>query len=554
MTQVRTTVCTVLLAVLAVGVAPAQQNSQVRALLGKFKNWRYGMVSVFKVNEDDNSVSRLNMLLGPAEPVMPDDAKQCRYKDDIETYVLSGGEGVEEKEYQIWLRSPGCKAYERYYSQKVAWERAQFKKAFVVTTRRIPGEPFKVIGLLVQKTTESYYGLRQDLDPPSDIYLANDLNKDLDETILVSGVAKKGKDVLETSASTLYEYLENQIIQGNFENVTPEAQGIGEEGIRFVKKTFGNTKGFTEDDTPIFIRISEGLPQGYQNNNEVIVSLADGISYRRYERAPTADGAEMDSATAAAMPMNNTLPKYGVELRYGLEEINYPSLWSERLSLNALWGASRLGVILPTSGWAGLSADLGNTRKMTHAGMGINGAFDFPIRVISESGVFNLTASYVFNDAKQSDYMPFNSDRGRYEDYLVRFHASFQYSFAIAVDDDFMFRMRLGGTVYNMETWANQTKQVNGQDSVMYSKAGNETFGGISGRIDFMTTSWSTPVGFSLSYFDESVLGTAWLQVPIVTQFAVRFDTRIFAPVLRNPRPWEASAVVMPAVRFIVNF
>jgi len=213
MTQVRTTVCTVLLAVLAVGVAPAQQNSQVRALLGKFKNWRYGMVSVFKVNEDDNSVTKLNMLLGPAEPVMPDDAKQCRYKDDIETYVLSGGEGVEEKEYQIWLRSPGCKAYERYYSQKVAWERAQFKKAFVVTTRRVPGEPFKVIGLLVQKTTESYYGLRQDLDPPSDIYLANDLNKDLDETILIGGVAKKGKDVLETSASTLYEYLENQIIQ-----------------------------------------------------------------------------------------------------------------------------------------------------------------------------------------------------------------------------------------------------------------------------------------------------------------------------------------------------
>jgi len=332
--------------------------------------------------------------------------------------------------------------------------------------------------------------------------------------------------------------------------VTPEAQGIGEEGIRFVKKTFGNTKGFTEDDAPMFIRISEGLPQGYQNNNEVIVSLADGISYRRYERAASIDGTEPDSTFA----LNNTLPKYGVELRYGLEEINYPSLWSERLSLNALWGASRLGVILPTSGWAGLSADLGNTRKMTHAGMGINGAFDFPIRVISESGVFNLTASYVFNDAKQSDYMPFNSDRGRYEDYLVRFHASFQYSFAIAVDDDFMFRMRLGGTVYNMETWANQTKQVNGQDSVMYSKAGNETFGGISGRIDFMTTSWSTPVGFSLSYFDESVLGTAWLQVPIVSQFAVRFDTRIFAPVLRDPRPWEASAVVMPAVRFIVNF
>ncbi|MBL0323495.1 MAG: hypothetical protein IPP80_14205 [Ignavibacteria bacterium] len=128
-----------------------------------------------------------------------------------------------------------------------------------------------------------------------------------------------------------------------------------------------------------------------------------------------------------------------------------------------------------------------------------------------------------------------------------------QYTFAIRIDESFMFRMRLGGTVYNMESWATTA----GQDldtAVIYRKVDNQTVGGLSGAVDFMATAWSTPVGFTLSYFDETILGKAWLQVPIMDQFAVRFDARIFAPVFRDPRQWENDAVVMPAVNFIFNF
>ncbi|MBL0323496.1 MAG: hypothetical protein IPP80_14210 [Ignavibacteria bacterium] len=389
MTSTRTIICSLLFAAIAVGTMPAQQNSQVSSILDKYKNWRYGMISVFRVNEEDGTVNKLNMLLGPPEPVIPEEAKQCRTKDEIEGYVLSGGEGADEKEYQKWMRSPGCKAYERYYSQRVAWEKAQFKKAFVVTTRYQPGEPFRVIALLVQKNTESFYGLRQDLDPPSGKYLANELEaKQLDEQILVSGVAKKGREILETTTATLYEYLTNQVIQGNMENVTPEAQGIGEEGIRFVKKRYGTTEGINEDSSPLYMRITEGLPQNYQNNNEIIVSALDGVSYRRFER-PVINEGEVDSA----VPTNAYLPKYGVELKYGLEDINYPSIWSERLTLNAVWGASHLGVVLPTSGWSSISKDLGAIQRMTTGGMGINGAFDFPIRVISNPVSSTLVAA-----------------------------------------------------------------------------------------------------------------------------------------------------------------
>lgn len=549
MTSTRKILCAILLGTIAVVAVSAQQNSQVSTILNKYKNWRYGMISVFRVNEEDGTVTKFNMLLGPPEPVIPEEAKLCNVKDDIEGYVLSGGEGSDEKEYQKWMRSPGCKAYERYYSQRIAWEKAQFKKAFVVTTRYQPGESFKVIALLVQKNTESFYGLRQDLDPPSGQFLASELEaKNLDEQILVNGVAKKGREILETSTNTLYQYVSNQVMQGNMENVTPEAQGIGEEGIRFVKKRYGATTGISEDSSPLFMRITEGLPKDYQNNNEIILSALDGISYRRFER-PTLNDSDVDSAIST----NTYLPKYGLELKYGLEDLNYPSIWSNRLTLNAVWGAAHLGVVMPTNGWASISKDLGSAQTMTTGGLGINGAFDFPIRVISESGVFHFGASYVFSDAKMSDHMVYNEASSRYEDYLVRFHAIMQYTFAIRIDEAFMFRLRLGGTVYNMESWSS-IRGLDQDTAVVYSKVDNETIGGLSGAVDFMTTAWSTPIGFTLSYFDQTILGKAWLQVPIMDQFAVRFDAKVFAPVFRDPRIWESSAIVMPAVNFIFNF
>lgn len=538
---------------LAMVPVQAQQNAQIKNLLLRFKNWRYGMISLYKVPDADEaeSMRRLNILLGPREPEITDDAKECKSRDDVESIVLTGGEGMEEKEIQNTLRKPGCKAYERYYTQKVAWEKAQFKKAYVLTTRRNQNEPFEIIGLLTQRNSESYYALKDDLDPPTDIYMPAQLqNVDLEKQFLMDGQALKGKDILGgTAAATLLDYLNNQLIQSNYENVTPEAQGIGEEGIRFVQKKYGNTLGIPEDNVQTYMRISEGLPQDYQNNNEVIVSVADGVSYRRYERKHVGDAAseEVDST----QPTNANLPLYGVELRYGLEDINYPSLWSNRTAVNALWGSSKLGLILPTAGWSELAKTFGNTQTMTYAGLGINGSFDFPIKVIDNSGVFNVALSYVFDDATQSDHMRLSSTMNRWEDYLVRYHATMQYSFAVSIDKDYLFRLRLGATIYGMETW---TPFNQGTDSADFRNVSNTTVGGVSGRVEFMTTSWSTPAGFSLGYFDETVLGTAWLQIPVADSFSLRIDTRVFAPVFRDPRPWETSAVVMPAIRFIFNF
>jgi hypothetical protein len=121
----------------------------------------------------------------------------------------------------------------------------------------------------------------------------------------------------------------------------------------------------------------------------------------------------------------------------------------------------------------------------------------------------------------------------------------------VKIDKDFMFRMRLGGTLYGMETWSETGV---GTDTAMYKKVDEQTIGGVSGKIEFMTTGWSTPVGFTLSYFDEAILGKAWLQVPVVDQFALRLDASVFTPIFRDARAWENDAVVIPSLHLIFNF
>ncbi|MBL0321450.1 MAG: hypothetical protein IPP80_03565 [Ignavibacteria bacterium] len=49
MASTRTIICSLLFAAIAVGTMPAQQNSAGVSILDKYKNWRYGMISVFRV-------------------------------------------------------------------------------------------------------------------------------------------------------------------------------------------------------------------------------------------------------------------------------------------------------------------------------------------------------------------------------------------------------------------------------------------------------------------------------------------------------------------------
>lgn len=588
---------TLIVAFLALAThAFAQNDAQVRSILGRFKNWRYGNISVFKL--DDETMKGVTQLLNP-EPIMSEVAKKCapakqtQIDDKVAELGCAGSldELLNDPEIGKLLKGE-CIDYAKYALSRKGWECNTFKKAYVVTTRYLNGQSFRIIGLLT--STSDSRTLERILASPRDIFL---------ETQLRQSAAPSG-----SPAKTLYEYLNNFVLQQNESegiNVTAEAQGLGD--VVFLDPVYGKTLLISEDDTQQYMRISEGQAMDYLKSRELIVS-PDLISYRSYAPRDTA------ASITEGYVYNRNTPKFGVELRYGADPANYPSFFSERLSLNAMWGVNRLGIILPWNGWSSLGSSFGVERKLTYAGFGVNAAFDFPIKITnSGTGVFNMAGSYIFSDAVQSEHPPV---KGEYatpttdsllkdaqnrptrtrdilatgatkNDYLIRMNAQVHYTYAVSIDSGYFFRFRIGGSVYNRETWqkneGNIHEEVNiykYKDTIIdgklvnlsttktldttvkakntavnsWSKVDNRFIGGVSARLEFMATVGSTPYGFGIQYFDEAILGDAWLMVPINPAFALRFEGRMFTPILRDPYEWETNTVFVPTMRVIYNF
>lgn len=543
------------------------------AYVGKFKNvlrslanYRYGDVSVFRV--EGQLFADIQRYLNPPPVDKTGSIDKLTKKDQNLVYEITRAvrrsqlydnivEALENAGYAPNdIADRDCQNVIQYYIDERQYQSELFTGAYIVTSkyqRGTLGEDLVVVGLMKTRVKPAGNTVR-DLRGvnPGDIITRYELSK-LDPPPTSS----------KTYTDKMYGFLKDQVVQNNVINVTLEAQGIDDPDTRFVKKVFGNAVQVNEDDVQQFIKITNGIPVPYFGPNELTVSVADLISYRRYrpDLAPKIIvSMEKDSAgndyevEREVLTYNGRLPLYGVELRYGLEDLNYPSVWSERVAINAVWSQARLGVILPTSGWSGLSTSFGNTRTMTNAGFGVNANVEVPIKIIADAGVFNFGASFVFDDAVKSNHMRYDTIANRAFDYLVRFHAQAQYTFAVRIDETNLFRMRLGGTAYSMERWFNKDSIVNGVTTQAFRKFSSEFIGGISGRIEFMNTSWSTPLGATLQYFDEAVLGNIWLQLQASDALGFRLDANIFTPVFRDARAWENNAVFMPSLRAILNF
>lgn len=563
--------------------ASAQGRNEIEQILKRFKNYRYGNVTLYQL-ENPNLAAVRNILKTEAkeatatgeDPINKiDPAVQVQVRQAAQRFrnVLRAIRDLQSKGIVITPEIEAAVTSEVEKLTKTAGPRIE--DVYIVTTRVPRGEVGTIIALIA--TTKGSPNIAQNLNvvTDADIYT-------IDELRAYSLAATYG-------ANNMYDYINTAIVQGAVKNVTADAQGLTDVLTVLVPREFGITRSLVVDESDItsgdiqqFQRISEGQPMPYYYPNEVIISY-DLLSYRRYEPAylaayaeepapddaatTGADSASAEDAAPAGEPTdvyNVELPKYGAELRYGLDEINYPSLWSERLALNAIWQNAKLGVILPTSGWASLAESFGQTRQFTHAGFGVNGAFNFPIKIIPSSGVFHANFGYVFNDAEPASYKdraddPFGAFDSLTNDYLVRFNAQLHYTFAIAVDKDYMFRFGIGGSVYSVESWYNRINIIE-EDGVevdreaVFTKRKSETIGGISGRVEYMTINTPTPYGFALQYFDESISGNVWLQIPLMTSLAVRLDGRASAPVFRDAHPWENSNVFIPSARVIWNF
>jgi hypothetical protein len=541
-------------------------NGDLEAVLSRFSNYRFGTISIYRIDniQDVRKAIRLSEQaksgVSTDESILKTVEEEVRYiieqgvknDDDINqitTDIINAGKLVPAKEVLEGI-------YTFYKNKDIDVQVVE--SAYLVTTRPNLGQiPNTIIALLV---TTARRGTIED-------HLQNVRNTN----IYTYDELKAFKLDTSFTSDNLYDLMVNSLIQGNIINMTMDAQGIGNPEW-FAPRKFGQSSSLisiendaSSYDIQNFVRISEGQALDYGlKENEVIVS-PDLISWKRYAKPAYVENNTViiDSASSS----NINLPKFGLELRYGIDDINYPSFWSERMSLSAIWESVKLGLILPTDGWASMGKDVYNIdRKLTYGGFGITGSFDFPFKVIPKSGIFKFNFGYVFGDANESKYKNRRIDPNNYDpnltllledfDFLVRLNAQLHYTFAIAIDQNYWFRFGIGGTIYNVERWYNDLDSSGEINKLKFRKLDDETIGGISGRIEFMTKNIITPFGAFVQYFDESLSTGLWLQIPIIEKtLALRLDAKGFFSAFKSqPHKWESKSVFVPSARLIVNF
>ncbi len=564
------TFVTILIPVQSSAQSEESFRMQLESILFSFKNYRFSNISVWKL-KDIKDVRKIIRARDEAESLGAEAgnvSEECLKGVDnavlqtIESEINNGSSqsAVARALIMRSLPQPPQAQFEciyKYYESKVKGPTNVVRSVYIVTTRKDREQlvPNTIIAMIISYQDDNNIKKNINNASPSNIYTYPE-------------VKEFALDPKEYRSSNVYGLLENAFLQGQVEDVTLESQGVGslifwfppQSGV--TKSLLAKENTITSYDVQKFKRVSDGQPLDiFEKFNELVVS-PDLISWRRYEypMIKYPDG----TADTLSRFTNLALPKYGLELKYGLDGINYPSFWSERVTLSAIWQGVKLGIILPTNGYSSISKDIFNTeRHLTYAGVGLAGEADFPLAVIPKSGIFHANFGYVFGDAQEGPikrnldpevYQPIFDDN----DYLVRFNAQLHYTFGVAIDDDYMLRFGLGGTMYMMEKWFNNliVDPETRDSKIKYEMLDDETIGGVSGRIELMTRNVATPYGASIQYFDEALYTNLWLQVPIVENtFSIRIDAKGYFKAFTNtPRIWENKSVFIPMVRFIVNF
>lgn len=544
-------------------------RTEMEQILGRFSNYRFGNISIYRLKNIGEIRRAIQLRQQRSAGIQISEDVLKAIPQEILSIIEDGvraDESLREITNSIENRGftpPEATLLEQAYQfYRVKYQGAAEQRpenAYLITTRSKPGEIPKVIIALVISYSQS-----QDIEKslraigPNDIYTYDEMkNFKLDNSF---------------ASDNLYDLMMTAIVQRNVENKTIEAQGIGNTQW-FAPKVFGNTESpfaneadLTSYDVQKILRITEGEPFDFGlKQNEVILS-PDWILWRRF---PT-PGYFDDAGNFVVDPnghSNLDLPDFGLELKYGIDGINYVSFFSERLTMSALWQNVKLGLILPTDGWASFGKNVFDiNRTLTFASFGLAGSFDFPIKVIPKSGVFHFDFGYVVGDAKESKYKSRKIDTLTYNpnlavalsdfDYLVRGNIQAYYTFGVQIDNDYLFRFGLGATFYKVEKWFYDLDTADFRRKLVFRKHDEVSVGDVSIKIDFMATNIATPFGANIQYFNGGIGGGIWMQVPIIKNtLSLRLDGRgYFVPFKDKQEEWENKGYFVPMVRLIVNF
>jgi hypothetical protein len=545
-------------------------RTEMEQILGRFSNYRFGNISIFRLKNIGDIRKALKLRQEKAAGVQINE-EILKAVDQAILKIIEDGVLADESMREILqaidargLTPPEQSIMEQlyqYYKLKhQGAAEARPENAYLITTRAKPGEiPEFIIALIISYNASGDMEKQLKSIGPGDIYTYDEMkNFQLDNTF---------------SANNLYDLMVNALVQRNVENKTIEAQGIG-NAQWFARKIFGNTEtpflneaDLSSHDVQKILRVSEGEPFNFGiKQNELILS-PDWILWRRFPQPGYYDEASGKFIVDTTLNSNSDLPLVGLELKYGIDCINYTSFFSERVTLSALWQNVKLGLILPTDGWASMGKNVFDiNRKLTYAGFGLAGSFDFPIKVIPKSGVFHFDFGYVLGDAKESKYKSRNIDTLTYTpwrtianrdfDYLIRGNIQAYYTFGVQIDNNYLFRFGLGGTFYQVEQWYYDLDTANLRRRLVFKKYDEKSVGDVSIRVDFMSTDIATPFGANVQYFNGGIGGGVWLQVPIIgNTLYLRLDGRgYFVPFKDKPDEWENKGYFIPMARFILTF
>lgn len=315
------------------------------------------------------------------------------------------------------------------------------------------------------------------------------------------------------------------------------------------------------DDSKTGITVTEGaaVPGAVEHMNEAVLGTDVVAAYYSYQMTEEKTIDEVD---------------WGIELINNFDQINYPSIWGGRLTLNALLRNVKIGAVLPSPRFGG--ATIGESgifdkpqRIIGGYGAAFSGDFAFP--VINNSGLFNFYASYTFGEADVENMAvsvyPNANDtsigsRSVAGDvgHLIRYAFQGYYSFGFYADPQaqHLFRFKLGGAVYGVDFFERQ--QVFRQGDITndtipsLGKVADDVQGGVSGKIEYMKGGTTIPYGVWTQYFDGSLLSSVWLQFIVARNLDLKLQGKFFTPLFRDARPWEQNALVVPSLEVKYHF
>lgn len=260
-------------------------------------------------------------------------------------------------------------------------------------------------------------------------------------------------------------------------------------------------------------------------------------------------------------------PIWGIELKANYDELNYPSIWGGRMTLNAILENIKIGAVLPVLRFGDTTiatSGIGPRPQKLVGGYGISFEGDFTAPVIQNSGLFNFHGSYTFSEVAPEQMQKFTFRPGFIQGdtaYLIRYDFQAFYTFGFYADPNarHLFRLKIGGTVYGAETLVNEedTTIARGEsDPAEFAvrSVDKSSQGGVAGAIEYMRTGSWVPFGARLQYVDNSVLAGLWMQFAIARNLDLKFDLKYFTPLFRDAHPWENSHLVVPAVSIKYHF